>query len=527
MTSPIQLRVAEAQPAPSARRRLSPGATFLVVVATAATVVLVTHDVGYLLTWPLWGDEAWVVLSRLFPISDLPKLTSSAPIGWNLMVQGFAVFGDQGGRLLVQMFNVGAVVAAFYAGREAPIRPLKGSPTIAGVIGALGVALAPATLLRVDIKHYTADAFIALVILCLTIRALREPRGRAIIVMTTVCSIGLLVAFSTLFVAVAAYASLLLAAVLGRTGRIRVILNGAIAAGAMAAIYGVFYSTGDNPALRRFWEPQYPADPLHLPYFIGSRLLMVDNSTTFVTVLVIGPLAAVAIWVAARRGAWGFAVFLPVVFGVMCLLGLLHRYPLLDARTSNFFVILTSWLVAQAAWWLIDSALQALAHRTRPSVTPTSALRSASIVAIVIAVLALPSIRAHSLPGYDTTHQVDYVLTHRSPDDLVIYNELAGYQLALSWPADRPSWCPDDGAWTGYVICYKDTDRIVGFSSLPDAYELISTHLAEHPGSRVWLIRSHVFKEYERMERELPEVYKYQVIDLPIQPVGVITGTHS
>jgi hypothetical protein len=74
------------------------------------------------------------------------------------------------------------------------------------------------------------------------------------------------------------------------------------------------------------------------------------------------------------------------------------------------------------------------------------------------------------------------------------------------------------------VICYPGSDRIAGFRSLDEAYAAIDRHVQDHPGSRVWLIRSHVFVDYEQMERDLPMRYAYRVIDLPIQPVGVVDG---
>src|SRR5262249_26783056 len=47
----------------------------------------VVHDVPSLLHAPYFLDEAWVALSVRFPLSQLPLLTSSTPIGWSFLLR--------------------------------------------------------------------------------------------------------------------------------------------------------------------------------------------------------------------------------------------------------------------------------------------------------------------------------------------------------------------------------------------------------------------------------------------------------
>ena len=66
----------------------------------AGLLVLVVHDVGYLLRQPFWTDEAWVAVTTRFPLSQLPATTSSTPIGWSALLRVVTVSRTQTGRLL-------------------------------------------------------------------------------------------------------------------------------------------------------------------------------------------------------------------------------------------------------------------------------------------------------------------------------------------------------------------------------------------------------------------------------------------
>jgi hypothetical protein len=89
------------------RRRLT--AEHLIVLV-AGLLVLVVHDVGYLLSQPFWNDETWVAVTTRFPFSQLPVTTSSTPIGWSVLVRVFTVSGEQTSRLLPLAFAGVAVV---------------------------------------------------------------------------------------------------------------------------------------------------------------------------------------------------------------------------------------------------------------------------------------------------------------------------------------------------------------------------------------------------------------------------------
>ncbi len=74
-----------------ALRRKSP--EHLAVLALGLLVVVV-HNVTYLLRQPFWTDEAWVAVTTRFPLSQLRETTSSTPIGWSLLLRLFTERGD-------------------------------------------------------------------------------------------------------------------------------------------------------------------------------------------------------------------------------------------------------------------------------------------------------------------------------------------------------------------------------------------------------------------------------------------------
>src|ERR1019366_7960149 len=146
------------------------------VVLLLGLLVLVVHDVGYLLRQPFWTDEAWVAVTSRFPLSQLPATTSSTPIGWSALLRVFTQSGDQSSRLLPLAFAGIAVLIAYWFARRLGWRQQAG-----GLLAGLGVLLVPAMLVRDDLKQYTADACIALLVLALTSRLEREWSRRGLV----------------------------------------------------------------------------------------------------------------------------------------------------------------------------------------------------------------------------------------------------------------------------------------------------------------------------------------------------------
>lgn len=49
----------------------------LLGIAALGSMVLVVHDVGYMLSAPYWLDEGWVAITTNYALHDLPATTSS------------------------------------------------------------------------------------------------------------------------------------------------------------------------------------------------------------------------------------------------------------------------------------------------------------------------------------------------------------------------------------------------------------------------------------------------------------------
>ncbi len=152
-TTPAVAR-GKAARAPAATRRL---AAEHLAVLTLGLLVVLAHNVGYLLRQPFWTDEAWVAVTTRFPLSQLRATTSSTPIGWSVLLRLFTERGEQTGRLLPLAFAGAAVVIAYWLGRGIGWSRLEVSVG-AGLLTAVAVLLVPAMLVRDDLKQYTADA---------------------------------------------------------------------------------------------------------------------------------------------------------------------------------------------------------------------------------------------------------------------------------------------------------------------------------------------------------------------------------
>jgi hypothetical protein len=98
--------------------RVNPLAADYAVLLLLCLLVLVLHNVRYLLSQPYWNDEAWVAVTTRFPLSRLPQLTSSTPIGWSLLLRLATIGRSQSGRLLPLAFAGIAVIPGYWLARR-------------------------------------------------------------------------------------------------------------------------------------------------------------------------------------------------------------------------------------------------------------------------------------------------------------------------------------------------------------------------------------------------------------------------
>jgi hypothetical protein len=179
--------------------------------------VFAVHDVGYVLSHPFWNDEAWVAVTTRFPLSQLPATTSSSPIGWSLLVRLVTVHGTQTSRLLPLAFAAAAVVVGYWLGRRLDW-PDRFAAVLGGTLVAVSVLLGPAMLLRDDLKQYTADACLTLLLLALTAKLERDWSRRNLALLAGTAGAGILLSDAVAFVAVAAFAALLVVLAIRKSG---------------------------------------------------------------------------------------------------------------------------------------------------------------------------------------------------------------------------------------------------------------------------------------------------------------------
>jgi hypothetical protein len=204
-----------------------------------------------------------------------------------------------------------------------------------------------------------------------------------------------------------------------------------------------FVAPGNNPAMARSWAgdmvPVFDGMVLapdaigRAAEFLGGRGAEALGGLGF------GPWAlapaavlagVVALW-RARLTAVAIAV---VLIAVELLVGALTgRYPFLDPRTSLFFTALLT----------VGGALGVAGAVT------WSARRRATLplgVALTVGAAVLLARGAHAgamqpLPLSTVRQQVDYVLAHRQPDDVVVVGWAASFPFAYYWP-ERPTFAP-------------------------------------------------------------------------------------
>src|SRR3954454_16715234 len=106
----------ELAPRQDGRRRLARrhGRAIDAAVATGlGLLVLVVHDVGYLLRQPYWLDESWVAVSTKVAWRDVPLVSASSPLGGTVLLRLVAAGGPERQRLVPLAFAGLAVALAY------------------------------------------------------------------------------------------------------------------------------------------------------------------------------------------------------------------------------------------------------------------------------------------------------------------------------------------------------------------------------------------------------------------------------
>ena len=128
--------------------------------------------------------------------------------------------------------------------RTGPLKRSSPRPT-----SAVAVAIAPVTLVRQDLKQYTADAFLAILVLWLVVRLATAWSTRRLWTLVIVAVLSSLVSYASMFVGAAVMVSLVLVSAF-RGNRQR-LTQSLVAAVVTATAFGVVPGGRRSPFIRR------------------------------------------------------------------------------------------------------------------------------------------------------------------------------------------------------------------------------------------------------------------------------------
>jgi hypothetical protein len=446
--------------------------------------VLAVHSVPYLLQVPYWLDEAWVAMSTRVSLGHLTTVTVTTPIGWAFLLRLMPSTGQQDQRLLPLLFAGLTVLAAYGFART-----LRLLPVVTGLLAGGAALLVPTILVRDDLKQYTADAFVTVLIFALLSRLEAKWSRQRLAMLTGVLVASALVSQVTFFVAAAAFFCLGAVQLVRR--RWAELAETVVAAAVGAVLLGGFFLAFDRgtqtKTLTDYWNAYYlPRHPTAAIHYINTRVHQllpyfgIRHAVLLVALVVVG-LATLG-W----RRRWATAALLPALAVVMLVVSALHKYPLLDERTSTFLITATVVVAAVG----VAGVATLLARKVHLA----AGIALAAAAATVYILTALPFVNGHPLPFEDVRAQTAFVTMHASPGDVVLVSLGASYGYGYYAPS-RPNVVGKGGV--GFTVTYPAAARTVALakrgpvdvrSGLARALSLV----AGHPGQRLWIVLNHV-----------------------------------
>ena len=468
--------------APGRRLHLAGLADWLLALVVGLSVLAV-HDVGYILRAPFWLDEAWVAATVRAPLGMVGSLTSSTPIGFTLLLRLVPFGGPERLRLVPLAFAGLAAAVAYLLGRE-----LRLTRYATGLLTGAAALLSPAMLIRDDLKQYTAEAFACLLIWYLVARAENRQGWPRLIAIAVVTCVGVLVAETLLFTGVAALAALGIECVIRRRWPelVRVAITGACMCVILLVEYLVFMKPNQNASLHSYWNGYYiPASPWPAARFIAQKLLVLapDMGFRWFALDALGALAGIVALVWLRR--YALAVLLPLILVIQIAGSVAGKYPFGDTRTSTFWLVLVPVLMA--------IAVAAIGQATRK--VPVAIALTA--VALAVWVPATQSyMRTHLIPDENVRAQVDYVLAHFKPGDVIVVSSSSRYGFDYYYPDPPTAYLPDTHSPVAWVPAYPGQPWIVmttdRTTQTVDAAMTTARQVAARGHGRIWIIRSHL-----------------------------------
>ncbi|HWE57994.1 MAG TPA: hypothetical protein VG435_21010 [Acidimicrobiales bacterium] len=465
---------------------------------TALSVgAVIAHDPGRMLGQALWRDENWVAVTLRVPIGRLPALTSTTPLLFTALLRLTPHADPSQLRLLPLAFTVAAIWAAYLLGRQLGMTPITG-------IGlAAATAFAPALLLRHDLKQYTAEAFVAVLLVWLQARLERDWTRPHLLALCGALAASPLLANGAVFLAPAVVAGIVFSVVVRRRWEH---LPEILVGGGAALLIDLFLligvdRRGDTASLRAYWDNYYvPTD-----HGLSVALSFIrSHAHSELSAVGLGPSLAVVVLVLlglialARSAAPGLTLVLPICAVEQVAAATLHQYPLWDERTSTWFTLMIFLTAVGGLVGAARAAVRLVAGAGRRA-RPVGLAMGVGLIATLTA-LAHPYSRAVDqavrtrTPLEDVHGQTQTILADYRPGDVVVANTDAGFGLAVYWPA-QPSLVTDLARLETFRVTYPPAARVVVAATISTPAELaavdqaVSMATAGH--GRVWIVLSH------------------------------------
>jgi hypothetical protein len=462
------------------------------IVLTLVLVAVALHPIGTVIHRPYWLDEMWVAQLSRAPLSRQLALSSSTPIGWVLLLRLIPGGLDAPLRLVPFTFGVGIPPLAYWFARSLSWPSLK-TARAAGVATGAAVLLAPATLVRNDLKQYTADAFFALAILLLAGRVEAAPTRRRMVAFGAVCIVSMLFSTTAIFVVTASLAALFVTALASKSWRAarRVALMGVALGVTIGAYFATVVLPHDNAALRAFWEYAYlPASPVRLAPKVVRRIeaiapLMSLPALVLIVLVVVGCVSL------ARLGHRALGTAIGVLWLEMVVAGVGRRYPFLDLRTSHFLIVVS---VAVAAVGAVG--LASFANRSSRNLP----IAVTMCLVVAYASTGLPYVNVWWVPKEGIRDDVAYVAQHRARRDVIVVSLPSNYGFSAYWPDADTEYMRDPAISIGFVTRVRGLRGVVYLDGVTARDTTAGLRAAfalarQQRGRRIWIVRTHLYPE--------------------------------
>jgi hypothetical protein len=470
-------------PAPDRRAIVAP---LLAVALAAAGLALRLVDFG---RHDFWNDEAWVALStRVEGVAQFWLSIAVTPPLWAATLQPLAALPappEVALRVLPLLFGlltlatgyrVGSMFAGNAVGGIAAVAVLAGDPM--------------SVVYSRELKHYTAEAFFALLAFGALMRCTRTERLADLVRLSLVLVVGMLFANSQLLVTPAVLGALLVSSAVRRRQFAAAVGVAAMAVGALQLGYFRLALASRMPrSLIAYWEGAYvPHDSI-----IGAARFVYDylaaQMDTVWRPLPAAPAVLCLVAVTPRgcvRRTAGLALALLVT--TVTVVSSMHLMPMNEPRITLFLLTCLGTLAAASLGLVASRAW------TRPWLRPVVA------AAAVFAAVALVRRVDRIVPPHaaeDLGSLVRVMEEERQPGDGVLLYERSGYVYAY-YQRLTPHLVADAALTVGFRPRIDDTALLVIDGRTPEA--AVEQALATH--ARVWLLGSRFRGDDEARVRE-------------------------